>query len=257
MSSWKKSSKAGQVHHRERSQLSSREHLGLLEKKKDYKERAVDYQTKGNVIRELKKKALDKNPEEYYFNMVNTKLKNGVHSLKKKYKEYTDDQLKLMQSQDLKYIKYKHQMERKKIDRLQSSSHLIDSESRPSTSHIFFVDSQKQVEKFDPVKKMRTHPALINRRSNRLTIEQLKSMKVNLDDELINKFQKQRKKKYAELQKRIDREKKLEQVESAMEAKLLLKNPKQTDKDDDDFWSDDEAEKANEKKKTKVVPRKK
>jgi hypothetical protein len=34
-----------------------------------------DYQTKGNVIRELKKKALDKNPEEYYFNMVNTKLK--------------------------------------------------------------------------------------------------------------------------------------------------------------------------------------
>ena len=42
------------------------------------------------------------------------------------------------------------------------------------------------VEKFDPVKKMRTHPALINRRSNRLTIEQLKSMKVNFDDELIN-----------------------------------------------------------------------
>lgn len=42
------------------------------------------------------------------------------------------------------------------------------------------------VEKFDPVKQMRTHPALINRRSNRLTIEQLKSMKVNFDDELIN-----------------------------------------------------------------------
>ncbi|CAF2054798.1 unnamed protein product [Rotaria magnacalcarata] len=75
MSSWKKSSKVGQVQHRERSQPSTRQHLGLLEKKKDYKERAIDYQTKGNVIRELKKKALDKNPEEYYFNMVNTKLK--------------------------------------------------------------------------------------------------------------------------------------------------------------------------------------
>ncbi|CAF0847118.1 unnamed protein product [Adineta steineri] len=252
MSSWKKSSKVGQVQHRERSQLASRQHLGLLEKKKDYKERAIDYQTKGNVIRELKKKALDKNPEEYYFNMVNTKLKGGVHSLKKKYKEYSDDQLKLMQTQDLKYIKYKHQMERKKIDKLQSSSHLIDSEFRPSTSHIFFVDSQKQVEKFDPVKQMRTHPSLINRRSNRLTIEQLKSMKLNCDDEQINKFQKQRKKKYTELQKRIDREKKLQQVELAMEDKLLLKNPKQNDKKDDDFWSDDENEKANEKKKTKM-----
>jgi U3 small nucleolar RNA-associated protein 11 len=49
-----------------------------------------------------------------------------------------------MQTQDLKYIKYKHQMERRKIDRLQSSSHLIDSEYRPAKSHIFFVDSEKQ-----------------------------------------------------------------------------------------------------------------
>lgn len=49
-----------------------------------------------------------------------------------------------MQTQDLKYIKYKHQMEKKKIEKLQSSSHLIDSEYRPAKSHIFFVDSQKQ-----------------------------------------------------------------------------------------------------------------
>jgi len=64
--------------------------------------------------------------------------------LKKQFKEYTDDELKLMQTQDLKYIKYKHQMEKKKIEKLQSSSHLIDSEYRPAKSHIFFVDSQKQ-----------------------------------------------------------------------------------------------------------------
>lgn len=49
-----------------------------------------------------------------------------------------------MQTQDLKYIKYKHQLERKKIEKLQSSSHLIDAEDRSATSHIFFVDSPKQ-----------------------------------------------------------------------------------------------------------------
>lgn len=42
------------------------------------------------------------------------------------------------------------------------------------------------VEKFDPVKKMRTHPSLINRRSNRLTIEQLKSTKLELNEQEIN-----------------------------------------------------------------------
>ena len=35
---------------------------------------------------------------------------------------------------------------------------------------------------------MRTHPALINRRSNRLTIEQLKSTKLNLDEQQINVY---------------------------------------------------------------------
>jgi hypothetical protein len=35
---------------------------------------------------------------------------------------------------------------------------------------------------------MRTHPSLINRRSNRLTIEQLKSTKININDQQINVF---------------------------------------------------------------------
>jgi U3 small nucleolar RNA-associated protein 11 len=36
--------------YRERPQLHSREHLGILEKKRDYKRRAKDYHQKENVI---------------------------------------------------------------------------------------------------------------------------------------------------------------------------------------------------------------
>ena len=36
--------------YRERRQLKSREHLGLLEKKRDYKRRAKDFHKKENII---------------------------------------------------------------------------------------------------------------------------------------------------------------------------------------------------------------
>jgi U3 small nucleolar RNA-associated protein 11 len=39
--------------YRERRQLKSREHLGLLEKKRDYKRRAKDFQSKANVISKI------------------------------------------------------------------------------------------------------------------------------------------------------------------------------------------------------------
>jgi U3 small nucleolar RNA-associated protein 11 len=39
--------------YRERRQLHSREHLGMLEKKRDYKKRSKDYHDKANIISEF------------------------------------------------------------------------------------------------------------------------------------------------------------------------------------------------------------
>ncbi|KAK2192494.1 hypothetical protein NP493_29g05003 [Ridgeia piscesae] len=56
-------------------QPQARAHLGLLPKKKDYQERAKQFHKKERTLKVLKRKALDKNPDEFYFKMVRTRLK--------------------------------------------------------------------------------------------------------------------------------------------------------------------------------------
>ncbi len=61
--------------HYERHQPAARSHLGLLEKKKDYTERAKNYHAKQKRIAELRKKAANRNPDEFYFKMQSTGTK--------------------------------------------------------------------------------------------------------------------------------------------------------------------------------------
>ena len=109
-----------------------------------------DYHRKRDKLKALKRKALDKNPDEFYFSMVNTRLEvselscfcrcfcyaprlfhalgstnhqcatrlslccqDGVHQCKDETPIYTDEQLKLMTSQDIKYVNYKCSIELK------------------------------------------------------------------------------------------------------------------------------------------------
>ena len=79
-----------------------------------------------------------------------------------------------MKSQDKNYIKFRQQMELKKIEKLKSSMHLIDVENEaPLNQHRFFVDDGDQARKFDPCEQFDTHVSLLNRKSNRLTRDQL------------------------------------------------------------------------------------
>ena len=68
------------ITHKERAQPASRKKFGLLEKHKDYVERAKDYHKKQDYLKTLKKKAEDRNPDEFYFKMNKSQVNaKGVH----------------------------------------------------------------------------------------------------------------------------------------------------------------------------------
>ena len=67
--------------HKERSQLAHRAKFGILEKHKDYVLRAKDYHSKQERIKILRRKAADRNKDEFYFGMVNQRTNVRVSLL--------------------------------------------------------------------------------------------------------------------------------------------------------------------------------
>jgi len=213
--------------HRERHQPEERKHLGLLEKKKDFIARAQDYQRKQATLKLLRKRALDKNPDEFYFPMINSQIVNGMHYKKDKGDECTPEQIRLMQTRDISYVSYKKNMETKKIDKLQKGLHMIDTANETQNQHTFYVDNAEELKNFDLAKKLDTHPALLSRRTNRPRLSAIKNMELpELDKKTLNKLEQQKHMAYKELEKRINREHELKVVQEKMEVRRMLKDKK-------------------------------
>ncbi|XP_066494734.1 probable U3 small nucleolar RNA-associated protein 11 [Tiliqua scincoides] len=208
---FKKAGKAGQRQHRERAQPGFRKHLGLLEKKKDYKLRADDYHKKQNALRALRRKAQEKNPDEFYFKMTRVQLQDGVHVIKHQEEETTLEQQKLMKTQDLKYIEMKRVAEAKKIERLKSELHLLEAEGKQPNRHTFFFDTKQEVQRFDIATQLNTAPELVGRVYNRPTLETLQKATIQgaTNPALLKKLARQRKNQYDLLRQRIERERKM------------------------------------------------
>jgi U3 small nucleolar RNA-associated protein 11 len=167
------------VTHKERSQPDARKKLGFLEKHKDYVERAKDYHKKQDYLNVLKKKAADRNPDEFYFKMhksgVNAK---GVHKEKKDGSLDTAT-VKNLKTQDMGYIVHKKAVDDKKIKKMQASLHLIGEEATSGgkkRKHKVFVEDEEEQAALDPVAYLDTVPELLSHGFNRLRKGQLERL---------------------------------------------------------------------------------
>lgn len=108
--------------HKERSQLTHRSKLGLLEKHADYVKRARDYHSKQDRLTRLKQKAAERNKDEFYFSMTGEKTKvinrfffiytfsellnqGGVHVKDRGNVALPTDIVKVLKTQDENYVR--------------------------------------------------------------------------------------------------------------------------------------------------------
>lgn len=132
--------------YRERSQPAARQHLGLLEKHKDYVLRARDFHRKEDALQKLREKAAFRNPDEYYMKMANTKTEDGVHR-KREAAQPTQDEMRAFKKEDAGYLNLKQSAEAKKIQRLRANLHMLDAPLQ--NKHTIFVADDTEARKLD------------------------------------------------------------------------------------------------------------
>jgi len=200
--------------HKERSQPAARTKYGLLEKHKDYVLRAKDFHKKERVIKLLKRKAEERNPDEFYFAMEKKRTKNGVHiGSMQEANKYTAEELALMKSQDVKYVTLKSRVEAEKIKAMQNTLHFIG--AAPQNKHTVFMETAAEAREFDAAKHFDTPEELLGRTFNRPRTAQLSDpLAVLLPPgkkvaALALKAEKRKLASYRELQQRLERHTKL------------------------------------------------
>lgn len=214
------------VTHKERAQPSDRKRFGLLEKHKDYIERARDFQRKQKYITTLRNKVLDKNPDEYYFRMNSSKVQNGKHVETKK-AELDQETVNLLKSQDLGYITYKRSQDKKKVDKIKDNIHLIG--AVVPKKHTIYVDNEEEVEDFDASTHFDTQPELVDRVYNRPRTSQLEEAiekNPNALNSIIiaNENNAKKRKRSKEMQELKERSKRAKKLTNAMTALSMQRN---------------------------------
>ncbi|KAH7849526.1 hypothetical protein Vadar_019098 [Vaccinium darrowii] len=131
--------------HKERAQPKWRKSFGLLEKHKDYVVRAEAYHKKEAALQKLKEKAAFRNPDEFYFKMINTRTVNGVHKPRNQANKYTEEELMIMKTQDMGY----------KIERL--TAVLQSTDDQLPSKHVYYAEDREDA------KEMQLHNSKVEK----------------------------------------------------------------------------------------------
>eukprot|EP00736_Rhodelphis_marinus_P008316 Rmarinus@m.20994 len=149
--------------HKERHQPAARKKFGLLEKHKDYVLRAKDYHFKQKRLSKLQEKASFRNPDEFYHEMIHSRVREGVHR-KNAAPSIEAGTLKILKSQDYGYVSHKLATERNKIERLQGSLNFLGASS---ARHVILTETADEAKNFDPAVYFDTPEELVHRSYNR------------------------------------------------------------------------------------------
>jgi U3 small nucleolar RNA-associated protein 11 len=221
------------VTHKERSQPFHRRKLGLLEKHSDYIERANDFKKKNTAIRTLRKKVEERNPDEFYFKMNKSEIKNGKHrELDERNKALDHGTVQLLKTQDLGYIIHKKSVDDRKIEKMKSNLHLIGA---VLPRHKIFCESKEEVETFEVAKYFDTLPSLASRAHNRPRIadieksveaEGLSTISTLVTEKKTKLINKNISSGYDELNKRIQRRDKIHKTMDELQLQRNVMNSK-------------------------------
>ena len=223
------------VTHKERAQPKARAKFGLLEKHKDYVERATDFKKKRAAIKTLKKKAAERNPDEFYFAMNTSGVVKGVHqSHAGRGKTIDTATVRLLKTQDMGYIVHKKSVDDQKAAKLGQNLHFIG-EAAPR-KHKIFVDDKNSMDAFDVATHFDTAPELVDRAFNRprsakidhIIVNDDTSSKTKASTDNMKRILKKTTKAYKELHARTKRSEKLKKVMNglALQRNLMGKGSK-------------------------------
>ncbi|GJQ08856.1 hypothetical protein GpartN1_g647.t1 [Galdieria partita] len=191
--------------YKERAQPKRRARFGLLEKHKDYVERSQNYHEKERRYKALVEKALQRNPDEFYFKMINSKTENGVHvEMNNKHGVVLEEDSLLHVSRLCAYVVTQINHESAKIEALQSELHFTEVEKR--NTHIFYVSSDSE----EPHRPNETQAATSS-------LSDFSSWTKGS----IKKAETALRRKYAELHWRLERVKKLRKLLQRLESQKI------------------------------------